>query len=115
MRFLRDHSVERRGEIRQNVQIDFAIERQHNETVFMRRWKAGRRGFFHSTLQSLRNHHPSVSIMLRHRKERIASAKVGVVRDSLTSSSSPLRGPDDIDFREHVYGSPARAAAHMMP
>jgi hypothetical protein len=38
--------------------------------------------------------------MLRHRKERIASAKVGVVRDSLTSSSSPPRGPDDIDFRE---------------
>src|SRR5260370_38052611 len=76
----------------------------------MRRWKAGRRGFFHSTLQSLRNHHPSVSITLRHRKERIASAKVGVVRDSLTSSSSPFRGPDDIDFREPVYGSPARSS-----
>src|SRR6266498_3881493 len=45
-----------------------AIERQQNETAFMKRWKAGRRGFFHSTLQSLRNHHPSVSIMLRHPK-----------------------------------------------
>jgi hypothetical protein len=50
--------------------------------------------------------------MLRHRKERIASAKVGVVRDSLTSSSSPLRGPDDIDFREHIYGSPAPRSSH---
>src|SRR6266404_8261983 len=62
-RLFLDHCVKGRRDGGRNVKIDLAFERQHIGTVFARHWGAGRGEFFHSTLQSSMNHHPSVSIM----------------------------------------------------
>src|SRR5882724_9394506 len=62
-RLFLDHCVKGRRDGGRNVKIDLAFERQHIWEVFARHWGAGRGEFFHSTLQSSMNHHPSVSIM----------------------------------------------------
>src|SRR6266516_6413550 len=62
-RFFLDHHIESRYDATRDVQIEFAFERQHIRTIFTGHWKRGRRGFFHSHLQSSIDHHPSVWII----------------------------------------------------